>query len=35
MTRWETFRDKYLGKISTILSWIFNVAGLVLAIYPL
>ena len=32
MTRWETFRDKYLGKISTILSWIFNVAGLVLAI---
>ena len=32
MARWETFRDKYLSKISTILSWIFNVTGLVLAI---
>lgn len=32
MSRWRQLKEKYLGKISTVLSWIFNVVGLVLAI---
>lgn len=32
MKRWEQFKNRYMGKIPEILSWIFNIAGLVLAI---
>lgn len=32
MAKWEAFKDKYLGKISTILSWAFNIISLVLAV---
>lgn len=32
MKRWDDFKNKYLGIISKIFSWIFNIAGVVLAI---
>jgi len=32
MKIWDDFKNKYLGKISKFFSWIFNIAGLVLAI---
>ena len=32
MLHWEKFRDKYLKKISAIMSWVFNIAGLILAV---
>lgn len=32
MDKWKRFKEKYLGKISNILSWFFNILGLVLAI---
>ena len=32
MNKWENFKSKYLGKVSSLVSWIMNIAGLVLAI---
>ena len=32
MKRWDNFKNKYLGKISSIVSWLVNFAGLILAI---
>ena len=32
MTSWLEFSKKHLGKISKIVSWVFNIAGVVLAI---
>lgn len=32
MNKWESFKSKYLGKVSSLVSWIMNIAGLVLAI---
>ncbi len=32
MGNWEKFKTKYLGIISSIISWIINIAGLILAI---
>lgn len=32
MKHWDNFKDKYLGIINRILSWVFNVAGLILAV---
>ncbi|MBQ4105292.1 MAG: hypothetical protein IJC86_02765 [Clostridia bacterium] len=32
MGKWETFKNKHLGKITKIISWLINIAGLVLAI---
>lgn len=32
MKKWDTFKKKYLGKISIAFSWIVNISGLVLAI---
>lgn len=32
MSIWEKFKKRYLGKIGSILSWVFNIAGLFLAV---
>ena len=32
MSQWEKFKRSYLGKISGIMSWIFNIVGLLLAV---
>lgn len=32
MSQWDKFKNNYLGKISNIVSWIFNIAGLILAV---
>lgn len=32
MNKWENFKTKYLGKVGSVVSWIMNIAGLVLAI---
>lgn len=32
MKKWEEFKNKHMGKISKILSWLFNVVSLILAI---
>lgn len=32
MKKWEIFKNEYLGKISRVISWIVNIAGLVFAI---
>lgn len=32
MSQWEKFKSRYLGKINNIISWIFNIAGLILAV---
>lgn len=32
MTRWETFKEKHLGKIGKVVSWLISIASLVFAV---